>query len=205
MVISIEIPTSIAMPITTAASTESLCNKLIFSYVKFRQRCHKRRNVTTSRNIEQDLRVHTLASQSGAQSAPSVLAAMKSDPGPPDEAPQCGKSRASAGDRSTASVHSPSSPIYLSPSHRRLFAIACLNSIRTAAGERQDVVLDVPGHAPLVRLSPDMGASVGTRVLTKADRCSLAEADNGVTPQTTSVVQISKASGTPTPIVTLGS
>ena len=151
MVISIEIPTSIAMPITTAASTESLCNKLIFSYAKFRQRCHKRRDVTTSRNIEQDLRVHTLASQSGAHSVPSVLAAMKSDPGPPDEAPQCGKSRASAGDRSTASVHSPSSPIYLSPSHRRLFAIACLNSIRTAAGERQDVVLDVPGHAPLVR------------------------------------------------------
>ena len=55
----------------------------------------------------------------------------------------------------------------------------------------------------LCALSPDMGASVGTRVLTKADRCFLAEADNGVTPQTTSVVQISKASGTPTPIVTL--
>jgi hypothetical protein len=127
MVISIEIPTSIAMPITTAASTESLCNKFIFSYAKFRQGCHKRRNVTTSRNIEQDLRVHTLASQSGAQSAPSVLTVMKSDPGPPDEA------------------HSPSSPIYLSPSHRRLFAIACFNSIRTAAGERQDVVLDVTG------------------------------------------------------------
>jgi hypothetical protein len=32
MVISIEIPTSITMPITTAASTESLCDKFIFSY-----------------------------------------------------------------------------------------------------------------------------------------------------------------------------
>jgi hypothetical protein len=34
MVTSIEIPTSIAIPITTAVSTESLCDKFMFSYVK---------------------------------------------------------------------------------------------------------------------------------------------------------------------------
>ena len=34
MVTSIESPTSIAIPITTAASTESLCGKFILSYLK---------------------------------------------------------------------------------------------------------------------------------------------------------------------------
>jgi len=39
MVTSIESPTSIAIPITTAASTESLCDKFILSYLKTAQLC----------------------------------------------------------------------------------------------------------------------------------------------------------------------
>jgi hypothetical protein len=41
MVNSIEIPTSIVIPITTAASTESLCEKFMFSYAKTSPKVHR--------------------------------------------------------------------------------------------------------------------------------------------------------------------